>query len=449
MKKIIALFLTTATLLFSCKENDLDLSKVNSENDLTTNDDAILAVNSFLGLPIIDHTDSDNDGLSDYAEDRIVGLSKTNPNDIKALNSWDSLSLKIKDGSRRKIAVFQTSWYQNHFLTSLEVPQYNTPELIPKVAENYPKILRAFRNPNFQKFILNRPAGITSGMVFINKIRAHTRGVKFYSSSSLNFAGGSDGLIDQIYLPEWALKMTNFKNSGVKPISREMIYNFGYGQDHDYSISGSIQADGLFRMSSPDFGGDFTNYPIYDLELKTIYESPTPEASPSMNVSRLMVDINIKGIPLVGPDPAIAPYFQNDPNNYRFMNQDWLRTNINISAGTNHMITNRITFNKTRNYQLNAKVLSQTNGIFIAMWVDFNDDNIYTDDEKVIKPFLLNGGSVINKISFTMPSKAKLGSHYMRINTAYSSLPTPYGPNSKGTTFDFNNVVVKDYYKIP
>jgi len=51
----------------------------------------------------------------------------------------------------------------------------------------------------------------------------------------------------------------------------------------------------------------------------------------------------------------------------------------------------------------------------VSVWIDFNDDLVLSEEEKVISNFLLLNGGVNYEIPVDIPTDAKLGIHFMRV----------------------------------
>jgi len=258
-------------------QKPVEASQDNFTNDFTAGSDsirlgtsdAVLAVDHFAGASIIDNLDTDKDGLSDYAEDRIVGLSKTNPKDISILNSWDTLTIKQGNGSVRKILLYQTSWYQNHYLNVPDLPNFLTSELsaieIGKIKLWFPRVLKIFRTSAFQQYILNMPAGKIFGMEFINRARVFKKNVIFQSDPGhTQGANGTSNGGTRISLSHWIFLDHYISSQFATTIGHEYVHNLGYSHIHGYAYDGGYKIGSMYSKGAYD-------YTINDLETKGLY----------------------------------------------------------------------------------------------------------------------------------------------------------------------------------
>jgi len=76
---------------------------------------------------------------------------------------------------------------------------------------------------------------------------------------------------------------------------------------------------------------------------------------------------------------------------------------------------------------------------FTNIWIDFNDNLIFDENELVYQGESLNDNPTVLDASFEMPADAPLGNHYMRIGTADNGqeTPNPCYNGSYGVTLDF------------
>ena len=83
----------------------------------------------------------------------------------------------------------------------------------------------------------------------------------------------------------------------------------------------------------------------------------------------------------------------------------------------------------------------------MSIWIDFNDNTIFENDELIISQQVLTDENTNLSIIFTIPADASLGSHTMRVragdtvNNEGADLNDPCGPMQFGTTHDYTVVI--------
>lgn len=386
-------------------ENDIIFEDINS----TFSIENFSAINNF--TPLIDNLDTDADGLSDYAEDRIDELDKTNPNDVKLLGASAIISITKEDGNKISIPFYQTSYYQNHFCNP-PAPTYLTDQLdareISLLGDTYYKWLKILRTPEFQDYILTKPAGRALGEVFIQKARDLKRRVQFRSMPDYQGVVGASNLWNYIHISHWAMApgYTNYLSG----VPHEFIHHIGYGHEHDYAYGGGYKARDMLNAGK-------YNYDIIDLEQKKLYRGNPAESTWSSKDGYVVLHFaKITGSSL----------------DYVMSKANWTTDPINSNQ--------KLDLTRGTSYNLNIVAL---NAQKISIWIDFNDDAIYTNDERILVNNQCKGGWGESNLSFVIPDSAKIGKHYMRINSCfYTSSPSAYGPNSRGSSINLNNVTI-------
>lgn len=362
-------------------------------------------------VDLIDNLDTDNDGISDYAEDRIAELDKNNGNDAKALNAGDTITIFGDDTKEKlKIPFYQTSYYQNNF-ANLAAPTYRTDQLsegeIALIADLYPKWLKILRTPEFQNYILTKPAGEILGKQFIEKARNHKKGIEFRSEPDYQWAVGVSNMWNYISISHWAMAPGYTNYIGCLP--HEFIHHIGYGHEHDYAYGGGYKAHEMYNNKKYE-------YDIIDLEKKKLYGyRPVPSKWSDTN------------------GYVVLHFAEFLDLNYIITKANWATSALNFN--------DTLDFSRNQSYTLKICTL---NAQRVSIWIDFNDDAEYTNDERVLINGYCNGGWGNTLLNFTIPAEAKKGNHYMRINSSfYTSNPSAYGPNIYGSSFNFSTVNIR------
>lgn len=441
MKKHVLFPISVLLIVASC-QTDTDSTEAKSvsgktekdyfENDIITEGlgsktskfsvESTLAVSDFSAL--IDNLDTDGDGLSDYAEDRIKvyaraelrfkQLDKNNPNDVKSLKGTDVISVAKDNGSYSSYLFYKTSYYQNHFCNP-PAPTYLRDQLdereINLLEDTYYKTLKIFRTPEFQEYILTKPAGRELGEVFIQKAKDLKRGVEFRSiPGEPQGAGGSSNLWSYIHVSHWS--MAPGSTYVFEVVAHELIHHVGYGHEYDYAYGGGYKSYEMLNQGKH-------NYDIIDLEQKKFYmHNPNPAESTWSSKDGYVVlhFAKITGSSL----------------NYVMSDDNWTTNAINSNQ--------KLDLSRGTTYNLNIVAL---NAQKVSIWIDFNDDAVYTNDERVLVNSQCKGGWDNSDLSFIIPDSAKTGKHFMRINSSfYTSNPTAYGPNSRGSSINLYNVTI-------
>ena len=271
----------------------------------------------------------------------------------------------------------------------------------------YPKFLKIFRTPEFQNYILTKPAGKDLGEVFLDKARNITRGVEFRSNPVGQGNVGSSNLWSWISITHWAMSagFTNYLSG----VPHEFIHHLGYGHEYDYAYGGGYTAHDMYNAKKYD-------YKVIDLEQKKLYNGP--EKSKWSHKNRYVV----------------LHYANFTDFKYIISNRNWSTDAINSNR--------KLDFSRNKGYNLQISTLTPQN---VSIWIDFNDDAEYSDSERVLVNGYCKGALLSTKLTFTIPSNAKAGKHYMRINSSlYTSNPTAYGLNAYGSSFDFTDVNIVD-----
>lgn len=390
-------------------ENDIMSDRPNIRTSRLSSEE-IKAINNFSSL--INNLDTDKDGLSDYAEERITGLKKDNPNDVKLLTAIDTIEIRKDDGTKISIPFYKTSYYQNNFCNPA-APTFRTDQLsdreIGLLEDTYYKTLKVIRTPEFQNYILMKPAGKELGQVFLEKARDLKRGVQFNSLPEYQGNVGVSNRWSYIHISHWAMSpgYTNYLDG----VPHEFIHHIGYGHEYDYAYGGGYMMHNMFNQSKFD-------YEITDLEQKKLYKGYPTQSKWS----------NINGY-------VVLHYAKITDNSSNYIINEWNWTTDAINSNQN------LDFTKNFIYNLNICTL---NAQKVSIWVDFNDDAEYTNDERILIDGFCSGGWAITNLSFSIPSFAKVGKHYMRINSGfYYTSPSAYGPNLYGSSFNLYNVTIK------
>ncbi len=101
---------------------------------------------------------------------------------------------------------------------------------------------------------------------------------------------------------------------------------------------------------------------------------------------------------------------------------DYRDTIFNLTAG--------------QNYTINLK--GGVPMVYFDMWIDFNDDFLFTDNEIVINDGFLQLGSTNYPFDFTLPSDAQFGNHIMRIrSSSFTPVTDPCASYTFGNCCDF------------
>lgn len=213
-----------------------------------------------------DNLDTDKDGLSDYAEDRIVGLDKYNGEDVKKLDAFSVLTIRRNNDVTVQVPFYQTTYYQSHFCKPPE-PTFNRQELsdteIALINDTYSKWLKILRTAEFQDYILTKPAGREQGLIFIEKAKNLKRGILYRSDPNSQDAVGTSNRWNVISISHWAMTppYTDYLNN----IPHEFIHHLDYGHEYDYAYGGGFKAREMLLNKKYD-------YEVYDLEKKWLYQ---------------------------------------------------------------------------------------------------------------------------------------------------------------------------------
>jgi len=90
-----------------------------------------------------------------------------------------------------------------------------------------------------------------------------------------------------------------------------------------------------------------------------------------------------------------------------------------------------------------VNVGSESNSMNFSAWIDFNDDFVFSTDEKVIDNYLYNNPGNIESVPITIAADAILGEHYFRIRNNYSSTADdPCAEYTYGEAEDYKVVIV-------
>jgi hypothetical protein len=77
-----------------------------------------------------------------------------------------------------------------------------------------------------------------------------------------------------------------------------------------------------------------------------------------------------------------------------------------------------------------------------SMWIDFNDDAVFDDDERVISSEVIPNANTWYSYNFSIPADASLGQHLLRIRAGDTSfdgdLNNPCEVMDYGTTHDYS-----------
>lgn len=420
-KIIILVNLTICLLQFSCDSsvNDQTVAATtlekstfgddyfidNATNKPITNNDFPKLVAKSTNLA---SKDSDGDGLSDFAEDKL-GLNKTDVNDVKKFTAFSFIGIPLIDGRKEWIPFYQTSYYQNHFCNPPE-PTFNTTELsvfqIQKIKDYYPSWLKILRTSEFQNYILSKPAGKTQGLIFIEKAKNLTRGVEFQSKPSNPGVLGSSNMWSLINVVQWSLSLNlghQYSINGVIP--HEFIHHLGYSHDYDYAYGGGYKARDMFNENKH-------LYPVYDLENPNTYTISLPEPDKAVNGPRSSSSVFLLNVAFSKPNSIILN---------------------NNSASGSFISSNQLLFSRGASYTLSIDLKYYRQ--IVTVWIDFNNDSEYNDNEKIINNVWCDPGRT-NIINFNIPLDAYGGRHSMRLNASRNN-PSAYGPNDYGTSIDF------------
>jgi hypothetical protein len=438
-KKAILFLLVSSTFILSCEDENLNsYEKVEDKNQMSKDlfaGDIIKdgrfglmppsSAKTVLNISLIDNLDTDGDGISDFAEDRIAELDKNNPKDIEKLDAFSTITIQKEDGTSFELPFYQTSYYQNHFC-SIPEPTYRQDELSPRemalLKLTYQRWLKILRTPEFQNYILTKPAGKELGMEFLKRARNLNRGFVFRSIPNPEMQGwvGASNLWDYIHVSHWSMEppFTNYLST----VAHEFIHHIGYGHEHDYAYGGGYKAAEMQREKKYD-------YEVYDLEQKKFYRGlPSKSIWSAQSSNKVLWYVNFTDF------------------SYKVRNMNW-------SMGV-MQATRKMDLKKGKSYKVDIAVdYSQ----FVSIWIDFNDDAVFTNDERVLTNGYCkdNAGSSLH---FTIPASAKPGKHYMRMNSSINNYflgqnpsylnsnnePSAYGPNAYGSSIDFTNISITD-----
>jgi hypothetical protein len=163
MKTFFYCAVSTGLLFFSsCSDSDGSAMTPTTQPNATTANESSTKLNSSLTAKVlpIDGVDTDGDGLSDYAEERIAQLDKNNPNDIKLLKGSDIITIKTIG---LKVSLYQTSYFQDNNPGLFSNVSFNTSELSASEID----YLKNVYLPNIRK-MYRRPASLQSLENYVN-----------------------------------------------------------------------------------------------------------------------------------------------------------------------------------------------------------------------------------------------------------------------------------------
>lgn len=93
-------------------------------------------------------------------------------------------------------------------------------------------------------------------------------------------------------------------------------------------------------------------------------------------------------------------------------------------------------------------VSSHFSGNQFSLWIDFNDNGYFDQDERLINGQEIPSANVVYTFEFTIPADAPLGEHFLRVragDTSYDGdLNDPCDVMDYGNTMDYSVVVVSD-----
>jgi hypothetical protein len=380
---------------FSSDSSNSNISKLSSLTKVTT---SMLSV------------DSDGDGISDYAEQKI-GLNKNNASDVSSLEASSVIGLISNNGFVIRIPFYQTSFYQNSFCVPSE-PTFGrtlTTSNIEIIQQYYPYMLKIFRTAEFQNYILNKEAGKKLGLDFINKTKNIKRKIHFSSFISGGSLLGTSDSWSTISFNKIVLdRKLSDPYSIAEVMPHEFIHHLGYTHQYDYAYGGGVKAKEMFD-------DDKHLYRVYNLEDEATYTMTVPEPKKALNGSKSDV-VFLADVTFLTPSANIL-------------------TNNKVSG--NFVSNQKLVFTQGKGGRFRVKNLFHRQ--IISIWIDFNNDSIYTDDEKIVNNKAAISGT--SYIHFIIPAKAHYGKHYMRLNSSPDN-PRAYGPNDMGTSIDFTNVFI-------
>jgi hypothetical protein len=76
-------------------------------------------------------------------------------------------------------------------------------------------------------------------------------------------------------------------------------------------------------------------------------------------------------------------------------------------------------------YPVSATTFSSSNAQGFALWIDWNNNDVFTDPgEYYAFPFISSGSSTTTTLNLTVPPSAPLGNHRIRVRNNFNSIPT-------------------------
>ena len=76
-------------------------------------------------------------------------------------------------------------------------------------------------------------------------------------------------------------------------------------------------------------------------------------------------------------------------------------------------------------YPVSASTFSSSNAQGFALWIDWNNNDLFTDPgEYYVFPFVSSGSSTTTTFNLTVPPSAPLGNHRMRLRNNFSTIPS-------------------------